>query len=617
MNDWKMSLPGISVVKHAHSCLKFLMDNAVASSTLNQRDSKGMTVLHHACQNPTAASLSTVQALLAKGVDPNILDMSQKTALHLLCEYKRPADKSAGGGGGGTPAAKPLSLDDDLLVDMARSLVNGGADINLGHDGKTALTAALENNHHAISSFFLCESQGLASSAENDVAVIVRIICLGLTRDVKQLWDAVTKSLGKASAKAALRYHDAAGMTPLHRLGAAYVKARADASGDAAGRLLERMIKLVASCLKLGAEVNARVEVEVKAGAQSTDKGKGKEPVTPGYNAKTKVYTRRPEHDVSHGGQTLLHLVSADGGSGPLVQMLLKQGADHGVADGFGETALFQALRGARTSTAVVRELTKAGADVNVQSARSGDSPVMTAVASGSSIAELVEKGGDVNMANWLGKTPLLVAVGPGSSLDDAAREALVKALLVSGADPCAMDADGASALHLSLMVSKAAANSSFAVERLLVSHGADLRAVDKNGRSLLHIAFVDLGDKPSRGEEPEPETRRWGQAPAETSRDPIELVSDMCALDGLVVDHVDKYGWSPLHYAARCGAIISTRYLLQRGADINRPNGDGNTPLQLALLGRHVNYSVTLITDAIDPSREVAVVDAEAKTPR
>lgn len=93
---------------------------------------------------------------------------------------------------------------------------------------------------------------------------------------------------------------------------------------------------------------------------------------------------------------------------------------------------------------------------------------------------------------------------------------------------------------------------------------------------------------------------------------DPIEIVSDMCALDGLTVDHVDKHGWSPLHYAARAGAIISTRYLVQRGADVHRPNGDGNTPFQLALLGRHVNYSVTLISGDIAASRDVVIVNEQ-----
>ncbi len=50
----------------------------------------------------------------------------------------------------------------------------------------------------------------------------------------------------------------------------------------------------------------------------------------------------------------------------------------------------------------------------------------------------------------------------------------------------------------------------------------------------------------------------------------PIELISDLGAIPGVLVNVKDNIQRTALHYAALAGAPISTLYLLKRGAKID-----------------------------------------------
>ena len=94
-----------------------------------------------------------------------------------------------------------------------------------------------------------------------------------------------------------------------------------------------------------------------------------------------------------------------------------------------------------------------------------------------------------------------------------------------------------------------------------------------------MHYAFVKMKD--------------WSN---NSQIDPIETVSSICAVKGLQINVADKWNRTPLHYASQRGASICSMYLNKRGADIEAIDIYGNTPLGVALLSGHHNFSIIMI---------------------
>lgn len=99
--------------------------------------------------------------------------------------------------------------------------------------------------------------------------------------------------------------------------------------------------------------------------------------------------------------------------------------------------------------------------------------------------------------------------------------------------------------LHFAMNDSLASIDASFETLRFLLDKNVDYNAVDSLGRTPLHYAFckMDPGD--------------------ESSRDPIEIVSNMLALEDLQLNVADKWGKTPLHYACRYGSNIAAFYMI------------------------------------------------------
>lgn len=62
-----------------------------------------------------------------------------------------------------------------------------------------------------------------------------------------------------------------------------------------------------------------------------------------------------------------------------------------------------------------------------------------------------------------------------------------------------------------------------------------------------------------------------------------------------------DKWLKTPLHYAAKRSATISSLYIIQRGAQLESKDIYGNTPLVVALQANHFNYGIILIQKLAD----------------
>ena len=115
----------------------------------------------------------------------------------------------------------------------------------------------------------------------------------------------------------------------------------------------------------------------------------------------------------------------------------------------------------------------------------------------------------------------------------------------------------GDSALHM------AAAAFQPAIVELLVAAGADCRRKNRRGAEPLHYA-ADTN-------------HRSPEAQARTIALLIAAGADPNA--------ADRNGVLPLHRAVRTRSLAAVRALVEGGADVNRPNGRGSRPLDLARL--------------------------------
>jgi ankyrin repeat protein len=188
--------------------------------------------------------------------------------------------------------------------------------------------------------------------------------------------------------------------------------------------------------------------------------------------------------------------------SAPIATLLIEHGADVNAANRFGETALLTAADEGRTD--VVEALLQAGADVN-KADDDGDAP-LTVAASAPIAAMLIERGADVNVANRRGVTALLIAAQEGDADvveallkagadlnkvdedDDAplivAASAPIAALLIErGANVNAANNLGDTALLIAGVMGRAD------VVEALVQAGADVNKADTDGRLPLTVA--------------------------------------------------------------------------------------------------------------------------------
>ena len=172
-----------------------------------------------------------------------------------------------------------------------------------------------------------------------------------------------------------------------------------------------------------------------------------------------------------------------------------------------------------------------------------GDMPLHTAASAGRAdvVEFLIEKGADVN-ARARDRTALSMTAGCHSDV--------VKVLLASGATFDSSKSSG------SPLWDAVGGNQIKTVKRLLQAK-ADATMVDQHGWNLLHVAAL-------------------------RSRIDAEmfnvLIGAKADVNGLTVEKD-----SPLHVAARNGNLTAAKILVSNGADLQRPNTAGKTPLMLS----------------------------------
>lgn len=240
-----------------------------------------------------------------------------------------------------------------------------------------------------------------------------------------------------------------------------------------------------------------------------------------------------------------------------------------------------------------VRQLLKAGADVN---ARSGDAstPLVWAAHAGHvEVARaLLAAGATVDAANDYGVTPLLAASRNGHA-------AVVDALLRAGAKPTEAHPEGETPLMA------AARAGSVSTARLLLTRGADVNASE-----------AYQGTTPLM----------W--AAAESHREMVELLLEAGAnpnAQGKVTSLPQRHnadhptgGFTALMYAARRGDVGLVRLLASRGANLNLKNGDNASATMIAIWNDRFDAAAALLdlgADANDGSLYLAVEMRDATT--
>ncbi len=224
----------------------------------------------------------------------------------------------------------------------------------------------------------------------------------------------------------------------------------------------------------------------------------------------------------------------------------------------------------------------------------------------------LIEKGAKIEAAEATGKTPLHIAAMTDNS-------GAVAALLRHGAALEARDNYGRTPLILCAREEGRAATG-----RLLIESGADVRAADKFGDGALSLAawrgkkdFVDLLLEKGAAL-PDPGEKWWVMLSCAASqglptlfdrlankvkdlksvqaRVPgASLLNDAAAggsaeivgrlrAKGFDPAKPDRFGWTPLHYAARDGRTEAASILLERGAPLDARTVMGQTPYNVAV---------------------------------
>jgi uncharacterized protein len=223
-----------------------------------------------------------------------------------------------------------------------------------------------------------------------------------------------------------------------------------------------------------------------------------------------------------------------------------------------------------------------AGADVNA-SQGDGTTPLMWAVykVDPELVATLLKHGAKPSVANKYGSSPLAEAV-------KIADGGIVKQLLDAGADVEAPNGDGQTALML------AARTGALEVAKELVAHGANVNATeswrgqttlmwaaDANQAEIVQLLIAKGADVNVRA-----------------------LANDWVAQ--ITSEPRAQYrptgGLTALLYAARSGCSRCVRSILEAGADIDRPNPDGITPLMIAIDNFHYDTARLLLDSGANP---------------
>jgi ankyrin repeat protein len=195
-------------------------------------------------------------------------------------------------------------------------------------------------------------------------------------------------------------------------------------------------------------------------------------------------------------------------------------------------------------------------------------------------VKRLIASGADVRAANLLGATPMMLAAVTGDTQ-------MIRTLLDAGADPESSNDEGQTAL----MVVARTGNVESA--RLLLRKGAQINATERwGGQDALMWAAAQ--GQPGMIE------FLLSKGANANARSTVRDWQRRVTAEGRPKD-MNRGGFTPLLFAAREGCVPCLKALLAGGADIDLPDPDDVTALNMALLNRNWDAARYLIEAGAD----------------
>ena len=385
---------------------------------------------------------------------------------------------------------------------------------------------------------------------------------------------------------------DGASATALNRYGATPLSEAVRAGGE----------DLVNRLLQAGADPNtlvtAQAETVLMKAARDGNLGAVKALVEHGAEVNVKENFR---------GQTAVMWAAAEGHAG-IVSLLAAHGADLNlrsydrdptlpkmeagtpnapIARG-GLTALLFAARQGETDA--VKALLDAKADINAVDSDGNNALTLAILNTHYDLTQmLIDRGADVNIAAKNGRTALYSAVEmhdvdwsprpAHKEIDKTTSMDIIRALVDHKANVNAqLTAPAPIEKHAQDMGDKtlgagttpfkrAARSADVALMHYLLDKGADPKLVGKDNQTALMVAAGVAWNDHIRG----------------TEAEALEAVK-LCASLGLDINAATDKGETALHGAAQRGADAITKFLVEKGANVNARNKRGFTPLDLAM---------------------------------
>ena len=268
-------------------------------------------------------------------------------------------------------------------------------------------------------------------------------------------------------------------------------------------------------------------------------------------------------------GKTPVMLVIPEDKREAMYRILIAHKADTTKKDAYGDTVLHTATM-TSLSPVILELLVASGADVNARN-KDGVSPLLIAVQKRNfvHVKFYADRGADINSADKAGDTPLTLAFKDGQAMLE---------MLVNRTNAFSHDSNGNTPLHTAIIV-----GAQIEQIRYLVSLTDDINARNKDGNNALYLAV-------------ERNNKKIGELLLAKNADifstnnandsPLHLAlkkggdTQGWLITSRTISATDGSGNTALHYAVEWGLKKAALSLIEKGANPEAKNANGETPL-------------------------------------